>query len=206
VRVVKVDHPGGPATWIVEVPGMDLHAGGQNPSNLTENLSVMQHRRDQLEAAVLDAMRQSDIRPGEHVLLSGHSQGGIVAMGLASDPAVRREYAITHVVTAGSPVSRFHPPPGVHVLSIEHTQDPIPRLDTGPNPDRPNWTTVTRDLADVPAVEHDPMQAHRGASYAVTAGDIDTSTDPRIAGVRHELGEFLGTGATQNEFKLQLGS
>ena len=73
-------------------------------------------------------------------MLMGHSQGGIAAMALATDDAVRAEFDITTVFTGGSPVGRFELPDGVTAISLEHVQDPVPRLDSQSNPDLPGWT------------------------------------------------------------------
>lgn len=196
VRVVRVSHGDGPPTWIVEIPGTDFAGGAHDPSDGGANLSLMRGH-DELMNAVLQAMRDSHVGAGERVLLTGHSQGGIAAMAVACDPEAQHRYNITHVLTAGSPVGHFHPPPGVHVLSIEHHQDPVPRLEGDRNPDRPDWTTIGRDVGDQPGVDVNPFAAHHGALYAQTAGLIDH--DPRLAGVRADFGQFLGDDAEQRD-------
>jgi hypothetical protein len=195
MRVVKVDHPGGRPTWIVEIPGTDFAGGGHDPSNGPPNLSLMRGH-DPLMKAVLDAMDRSGVGRDDRVMLAGHSQGGIAAMAIASDPESRQRFThLDHVLTAGSPVGHFHPPPSVHVLSIEHHQDPVPRLEHSLNPDRPNWTTVSRDVGDVPAVKGNPFKAHDAMLYSETAGEIEA--DPRLAAVNGEFGQFLGDSAEQ---------
>lgn len=199
VRVVRVDGPGGPS-WIVEIPGTDFAGGARDPSDGGANLSLMRGS-DELMNAVLAAMAASGIGPTDRVLVTGHSQGGIAAMALASSPEAQRRYNISHVITAGSPVSRFDPPAHVRVLSIEHEQDPVPRLDTQPNPDRANWTTVGRDVGDDPAVRGDPFEAHRGSRYTGTAELIDDAPelDPLLA----EFSPFFGGRASQQDYVLQ---
>lgn len=98
---------------------------------------------------VLLAMREAGIQRGEDVMLRGHGQSGIAAMALAVDDAVRAEFSVTTVFTGGSPVGRFELPDGVTAISLEHPQDPVPRLDSQMNPDLPGWTTVSRDLSGV---------------------------------------------------------
>ncbi len=198
VRIIRVNHPPDQPTWTVEIPGMDLDGEALDPSDPGANLSLMQ-RRDELTNAVLKAMKTAHIGAGERVLLSGHSQGGIVAMSLACDPGVRQSYNITNVLTAGSPVSRFDPPPGVHVLSVKHDQDPVPRLDMrADNPDRPNWVTVHRDLSDDAAVRKNPLEAHEGSRYAETGEQIDER--PRLSA---DLQPFLGEDTEHTDYILQ---
>ena len=101
-------------------------------------------------------------------MLVGHSLGGIAAAGLASSPRFTQAHQVTHVVTMGSPVGRMPVPAGIEVLSLEHTQDAVPRLDGQPNPDRATWVTVSRDLdgagVDRASQAHDTalLRRHRG--------------------------------------------
>ncbi|KRE58650.1 hypothetical protein [Phycicoccus sp. Soil748] len=118
----------------------------------------------------------------EPVMLVGHSLGGIVAAGLASSPAFTARHRVTHVVTAGSPVARMPVPAGVQVLSLEHHQDPVPRLEGAPNPDRSGWVTATRDLDD--GRDGTGSEAHGVGEYAATAAAVDRSTDPSLVAWR----------------------
>jgi pimeloyl-ACP methyl ester carboxylesterase len=98
------------------------------------------------------------------VVLVGHSQGGILAAALASDPAFTRRHRVTHVVTSGAPVGLLPVPPITAVLSVERGDDPVPRLDLTPNPARPSWVTV-RTPSTGPAVD---VGAHRLEGYVAT--------------------------------------
>jgi pimeloyl-ACP methyl ester carboxylesterase len=40
---------------------------------------------------------------GSRLVLTGHSQGGMIAQQLAADPAIRRRFEVLHTVTFGSP-------------------------------------------------------------------------------------------------------
>lgn len=48
----------------------------------------------------------------------------------------------------GDPQDLRDTAPDISVMSLEHAQDVVPKLDGVDNPDRPNWTTVTRELSD----------------------------------------------------------
>ena len=193
IRVQRLDPPGGRRAWIVSVPGTRTWSpvAGTNPLDLTGNLRAMGQQRTAAGSAVLAAMRRSGVRPGEPVLLAGHSQGGLVAADLAADPAVRREFAITHVVTAGSPIALDPIPAGVEVLALEH-DDVVPRLDGAPNPAGPNWVTVTRAASGDPALPAaGPMPNHGLAGYVRTAGLVDASGDPSLVAWRQGAAAFL---------------
>lgn len=202
MRIVRIEHPPGRPSWVVVIPGTDFGGDASDPSNAGANLSLMQGH-DELMKAVRNAMAQSHIASGDQVMVTGHSQGGIAAMALACDP---QGYNITNVVTTGAPVSRFHPPASVHVLSIEHAQDPVPRLDGQPNPDQANWTTITRDVSDVPGTDHqpsvhdDPLSAHAGGLYTQTADEIDHSG---LASLPAQFTPSGGGHAVQQDYHLQ---
>jgi pimeloyl-ACP methyl ester carboxylesterase len=200
VRVVRVDHPGGHTTWIVVIPGTDFGGTTHDPSNWATNIGLMRGQHE-LMNSVRSAMDAAGVKPGQQVMVSGHSQGGIAAMALACNPG---PYNITNVVTTGAPVSQFNPPPHVQVLSIEHAQDPVPRLDGQPNPDRANWTTITRDVTDDPGVRASTFNAHGGHGdpdlYTETAALIDA--DRSLPHLPDEFRSSPGHPATQFEFAL----
>jgi hypothetical protein len=203
IRVQRLDRPDGGRSWIVAVPGTRTWSPvtGPNPLDLTGNVRAMAQQRTAAGSAVLAAMRQSGVRPGEPVLLAGHSQGGLVVADLAADPAVRREFTITHVVTAGSPVARDPIPADVEVLALEH-DDLVPQLDGAPNPATPNWVTVTRAASADPAVQRipSPMPNHSLAGYVRTAAAVDASDDPSLVVWRRTAAPFLpGPAAPSTE-------
>jgi hypothetical protein len=196
VRVVEVRRDRGDgragSAWIVHVPGTQGWAAdapaGATPFDLTGNLHLMAGRRTAGTRAVTGAMAAAGVQPGEPVLLVGHSQGGLVAASVAADPAVRRRFTVTHVVTAGSPVAEVPVPADVRVLSLEHTDDLVTGLDGRPNPDRRTWLTVR---ARAPGGTGGPLPPHDSAGYAATAGLVDRSTDPDLVAYRRSLDPFL---------------
>jgi hypothetical protein len=206
VRVVEVPQPGGGSAWLVEVSGTQAwgpRAGG-NPFDLTSDVRLMAQQPSALTAAAARALdlaqadavacRVTGVAPrvvaDEPVLLVGHSLGGIAASALAASPAFTAGHRVTHVVTMGSPVSRATLAPSVEVLSLEHHQDPVPRLDGQPNPDSRHWVTVTRDLADDPGARS-AAAAHDGAEYTRTAALVDASSDASVVRWRESARPFF---------------
>lgn len=206
VRLRRIDHADGHRSWIVAIPGTSNWSPhpGPHPFDLTGNVQLMAGRRTAAESGVLAAMRQAGVRPGEPVLLAGHSQGGIIAAELAADPSTRRQFHVTQLLTSGAPVAAVHVPESVHVLSIEHDQDPVPQLDTATNPDRPGWLTVSADVGDDPRVReaHDelPLIAHDQRLYRQTAALVDASGDESVARWRQGAADFLDPAATVTDF------
>lgn len=84
------------------------------------------------QRGILEAMRDAGVGPGEPVLLVGHSLGGMEAAALAGRDT---GFAITDVVTAGSPTAQVSGyPAGVHVLSLEQRGDIVPLTDGADTP------------------------------------------------------------------------
>jgi hypothetical protein len=203
IRIFNVPQADGTQRWVVEIPGTQNWdpTSGTNPVDLTNNVRLMAGQQTEQNEAVRQAMRQAGIKPGDPVMLAGHSQGGITAASLAGDPATRDEFKITNVYTGGAPIARFPIPDDVHVLSIEHDQDAVPRLDGQDNPDRPGWVTVHRDPTGVINKHGDPVnttaETHDSYVYSDTAGLVDQSTDPTIVRQRESFESFFtGTGDT----------
>jgi PGAP1-like protein len=195
VRVLRVLHPDGRRAWIVEIPGTQgwTPLAGDDPFDLSGDVASMSGGGTAAGEAVEGALAASGARRGEPVLLAGHSLGGMVAAGLAADPAFRSRFTVTHVLTAGSPVAGYPVPRDLQVLSLEHTDDVVPALDGRRDPDRSRWVTVRRTLRPVGLVV-DPEGAHDIGAYTRTAALVDASEDPSVAAWRAGLTPFL-TGA-----------
>ncbi|NAZ83665.1 hypothetical protein GTR02_17775 [Kineococcus sp. R8] len=202
VRLERVTSAAGRVAWVVEVPGTQTWnplpgagAVGRTPMDLTTNVRAVAGQPTATADAVVQAMRQAGVRAGEPVMVAGHSQGGLTAAALAADPAVRAEFTITHVVTAGSPVDGIPVPAGVRVLSLEHTGDLVPALDGTDAEGSPRRTVVTRDLSAAPAwaeqVARDPVQAHGWVQYVDTARLVDASDDPALRAFTASAAPFL---------------
>ena len=126
-------------------------------------------------------------------MLVGHSQGGILAAALVSDPAFRAGNRVTHVVTSGAPVGLFPVPASTRVLSIEHADDPVSRLDLTPNPSGQSWTTLVAPRGGQGA----PMDLgrHRLSNYVQTVRAAEGAPPGAVPGLdawQVSAGEVLG--------------
>lgn len=200
VQVIRVEGSSGMA-YIVQVPGTQewsLKRAG-NPVDLTTNTNLIAGRRTQMEDAVVAAMRAARIPAEAPVMLTGHSQGGIVAAAIAADPSIRGEFNVKSVVTAGSPIGRMPIPVDVAVLSLEDARDIVPKLDGADNPDKPNWITATtaparRQIAE-PA--NHLLGAHSLANYQQIGRSLDSADGVALANWRETVAEFHGLGEVQ---------
>ena len=203
VRIIEVPQPGG-SVWVVEISGTQAwnpRAGG-TPFDVTTDVHLMAQDAtvlaDGVQQALATAQAQSVIGDAAQtqpapVMLVGHSLGGITAAGLASSPLFTERHRVTHVVTMGAPVGRMPVPAETQVLSLEHTRDPVPRLDGQPNPDRATWVTVTRDGRGdrVDGASH----THDVRGYVDTAGLVDDSSDPSVVTWRSTSAPFFDADA-----------
>lgn len=173
VRVLETTRGDGGSAWVVIVPGTQEWSPrpGANPFDLTTDVRALTGDVTIAAAGVSAALARSRAgsgrsSPQDPVMLVGHSQGGILAAALASDPAFRTGNRVTHVVTSGAPVALFPVPPTVKVLSIEHADDPVPGLDLTPNPGGQSWTTIVAP-GDGRGAPLDPDR-HRLSTYVQT--------------------------------------
>ena len=200
VRVVQVPQADGSSAWVVVVPGTQEWSptAGANPSDLTSDVLLMARTETLLAAGVERALVTAQEQAGREglgdpVLLAGHSQGGIVAGALAADPGFRRRQRVTHVVTSGAPIARMPIPSDVSVLSLEHRQDAVPRLEGERNADRRSWVTVTRDLRGSGATT--ASASHAASRYRETAALADASRSTSVRAWRAGSSAFFAGDA-----------
>ncbi|MCL2803440.1 MAG: hypothetical protein FWD29_05740 [Micrococcales bacterium] len=203
VGVSRVTAPDGSISWVVLVPGMRSSAfgTGTDPMDNSSNLRAISGDVSATGLAVVGAMGKAGIGPDQPVLLVGYSQGGLVAASLAANADFTEAFKVSGVVTAGSPVSGIPVKSSVKVLSLEHVQDPIPALDEGPNPDRRNHVTVTRDLTkasdpELAAKAKQPTTSHGINSYIDTGALIDNSGNVSIRDWQAAAAPMLNPEAT----------
>lgn len=189
VTIQRIDRPDGARSWVIAVPGtQSAGVAGRNPFDMRTNLELVGGVPDGVSAAVERAMVLAGIGAEEPVLLAGHSQGGMVAAGLAAGLAGR--YDVRAVLTAGSPDASPPVPPGAQVLHLERASDAVPVLDGDRSArDRPAATTVTDPRAVGPLV-----RAHEVGGYVAMARDVERTLadDPSVAAWQGAADEVLG--------------
>ncbi|MFQ6172317.1 hypothetical protein ACK8HX_11980 [Oryzobacter sp. R7] len=199
VRVIETAALGGGSAWVVVVPGTQEWSGraGSNPFDLTTDVRAVTGAATVAAAGVDAALvlarsGSARSRPDDPVLLVGHSQGGILAAALAGDAGFARRHRVTHVVTSGAPVGLFPVPPSVRVLSVQHADDPVHRLDLTPNPAGASWVTV-----EAPPSGRAPLDPRRHAleAHVRTLRAVEEAprgTLPQVEDWRAGAGSFVG--------------
>lgn len=192
IRVDEVRGPVGEVAWVVHVPGTQEWDGDGrgSPMDMAGNVALVAGADTAVASGVAAAMVRAGVRPGQPVVVVGHSQGGMTALDVAADPRVRAVATITHVITAGSPVAGRTPPPGVQVLALEHDDDLVPRLDGRDHPDEPDVVTVRGGAPDG-TWRTDAVPAHSSSAYVATAAQVDSSTHGSLVAYREGLAPFL---------------
>lgn len=178
---VTVVGEGGSRRWLVSLPGTD-HAGlASEPNaadieaNLREELNMPNGMRTGTISTIRRAMELEGLTPEEmveeHVLICGHSQGGMIAMGLASSDPKEAGFTVDRVLTLGSPTRRLRLRADVEAVAVEHDQDMVPSLDGTPRRVADQRLVVTRTLN---APKRGPLfYAHSSSTYTGTVSHLE---------------------------------
>lgn len=170
VRISRWTGEDGIVRRVVFISGTQEWIGATaNPSDAHANFVAVTGDLPDVALMVMSAIEADGAKPGEPILVGGHSQGGIIATALAASPAVAKRFTIKAVVTAGAPTGRIALPSSVSALHLEGTRDIVPGLDGMPNPDTPSRVTVHHDARR----SKDPALAGAGRSIA-SAHSLDT--------------------------------
>ena len=167
IDIKKVRSADGTEHWVVSLPStQDWQLLGDKGAlnDRDSNVALMMDNpafKAVYERAVLEAMQDAGISPGEDVVLTGFSQGGIMAANLASDPTF--PYNTVGVVTNGSPIDSFTVPPNIPVYAFQHENDAVPKLDL--DVDSPTPMNVNRVI--LPPVGN-IIDAHNNPNYVAS--------------------------------------
>ncbi|MDO4242716.1 MAG: hypothetical protein Q4C85_02970 [Actinomyces sp.] len=189
VSILRTTHEDGTNSWVVVIPGTrEWTLGDSNPQDQLTNLEAVSGRPTDMETAVVTAMRQAGIQPGEPVGLYGHSQGGATAVNIAADPAIAEQFTITSVLTAGAPTAGAVLPSSVEAVHIEDDRDVVPALDGARTPRTTSRTVVTIDSSNADIETH----PHAQSVYAQTTDGM--TGNPSIDQYNDGLAALTGAG------------
>lgn len=212
VTVTEVIGPDGEVRYRVNIPSTQQWIPGSDGINDigSDANAKFGTEQTQLEQAVIDAMERAGIEPGDSVILSGWSLGGITAANLAADASFTENFNVDGVVVSGAPIDDIAIDTSIPVLSFEHSggngsiSDPVPWLE---NPDGdyhgndPNRTTV-----QVPPPSDAPVVPHSGDAYTHTSQEQgDTVGSAADVWAQQHLGDYFGGDETSSSFVYQRG-
>lgn len=194
---------------VLTLPGTQSESGaeGTNPWDGGGVVEGMGLGSQHVAAGALEALELVGAEPGDRLVLTGYSQGGIHAANLAVDPRVSAAYDVEYVVTAGSPVGGTPLPSQVRGLQLEHVDDPVPGTDGATNPNGRNQVTV---YFDGYAPETDRAAggfgaAHGLGNYAQQTRALADSEDPAVVEARAALGTVFAGAAVATVHTVRLG-
>ena len=128
---------------VIHIPGLELPEGlaemdrediasgeldlgsGRGVNSL---LDAVANDSAHLQGVIDDALVESGAQPGDELVISGYSLGGLHALNIAAGGALARKYKISDVVTVASPGRSGPTQPGVRTTSFSDVNDPVPRL------------------------------------------------------------------------------
>ena len=208
VRITTVHKPGEPDAYIISIPGTTrwYPDGAANATDLTGNLELAGGNLSTAAQAVGLAMENADIPPGAPVLLSGHSQGGMIAAALASDKSFTDRFNVTNVVTFGSPVDSAPIPSRIDVLALQHASDPVPKVDLGDLTVEPGaGISASQDNGALRVTLPNPAVApgvggigyHDGGEYVKSTGSFERQGPIADYAQRESTQKFLTTDPGQ---------
>ncbi|WP_425865078.1 hypothetical protein [Arthrobacter sp. TWP1-1] len=207
IGVVRVDRPDGSHAWVVHLPGTEDWStfDSPNPFDMEGNMEGMTAAHQEafkqqevlVQQLIKESLATSGAMPGEDVLLTGHSGGGIHAAAAAADPAFLADVNVKMIVIAGSPAKNTGVGEGISVLDLQNENDIVTAVDFGPPEPSNNWVTVTSHRppnADDSGLGGVLAQAHSLENYIDDAAALDQSDDPAMVVSGEKLRTFLGVG------------
>lgn len=205
IEIQTVSGADGGTAHIVYLPGTDdlttlPWTQDGDVRDMGTNAQLVAGDLDAYQQGIAEAMHDAGVRPGEPVLVVGHSQGGMAAAAIL---AGQSGYDVTDVVTVGAPTAHVDGfPEGSHVTSLEQHGDVVPLLDGEPNPDSVEQTTVYFDADPEGGV----TDHHGYPAYEQGAAAADASSDPSIVENVESLQEhgFLTGSGTVTSQVLQI--
>jgi len=199
VEIQTLTASDGTRRHVVYLPGtddMNPLSSDRQIRDMQENVRLVGGEGTAYAAGVLTALKAAGVRPGEPVLLTGHSQGGMVAVALAAHAS---PYDVTNVVTFGSPTAQVDDlPPDVHVLSLEHDGDLVPQL-AGLGHPTAEHVTVHFDSGIQGVADN-----HSFPHYTAGAEAVDASDDPDVVSSLRTLDGYFAAGQAGSSEIFQL--
>lgn len=184
VRIDRYVLPDGSESFEVYIAGTaELSTSASDePWDMTSNLVAVGNGSSASYRAVEEAMELAGIDSHSKVVLTGYSQGGLLAAQLAASG----KYEISGLITIGAPAGQVAVPHEIPYLAIEHTNDLVPALGGDFASSEP--LLVRRQIFDgEPPHGEVVLPAHDIDRYQDTARLIDASNDPRVQALIEKL-------------------
>jgi pimeloyl-ACP methyl ester carboxylesterase len=187
VRVDRYVREGRPDRFEVYIGGtIDFSptATGE-PWDLTSNVHGVAGGDPASHRATVEALAAAGAEPGAEIVVTGYSQGGLVAATMAASG----DYEVAGVYTLGAPAGQVAVPSDVPWVAIEHTDDLVPAL--GGSWAQNDTVVVDREAFDGrPPDDSYVFPAHQIQYYLETAQLADAAGDERVVAAAEAFDRF----------------
>lgn len=188
IRIEKYETEGMPPRFAVYIGPTETFSpfAADEPFDLTSSVHGVAGLSAGSFRAVELAMADAGITPGDEVLVSGFSQGGLIATMVAASG----DWKVVGLETYGAPAGNIPLPAGISGMAIRNTDDLVPAL-AGPQLDHGVMQIERRAFlegAEIPEVKGAP--AHQRAAYEDTATAIDAAESVAVQAQIHALDAF----------------
>ena len=176
VRIDRFDTPTGPR-FEVYLAGTDFAAGPDNPWWVGANTELLASGVSRSMSATESALREAGVTGTTPIVLTGHSQGGAIALALANSG----RYWVEAVFTAGTPAGLVESPVNVPIVHVVHPEDPVPALGgTIRGTPGATWVVHTEPRAT-------GADAHVAENYQQSLGRLERIRDPGLLTLENRL-------------------
>jgi hypothetical protein len=191
VRIDRYRTPGSADRFEVYIGGTRDFSpvAGAEPWDMTSNVDALSGVDAGSVRVVREAMAQAGVTASTAVVITGYSQGGLIAAQLAASG----DFDIRGLFTLGAPAGQVPVPAEIPWVAIEHTDDLVPAFGG-------TWASaapviVRRQLfAGRPVDTRITLPAHQLDAYRQTAAAADRSNERRLTEGIARLDRF-GDGA-----------
>lgn len=227
IQVTAVEGADGQVRYVVSIPGTteslnELRGWNGNPAGTdwTANLkgvgygdtAATQSIMHSIDLAIQQDQQARGISGGTpEVLLTGHSQGGIIAGNIANNAEFAGRYNVGGVISAGSPVDTLGIPKDIPVYNYQNALDPVPRSDLGGVPHSAPENVTNIVFPHEGSIS--PMHTHLQQTYVdniaglqqEAANPSNISDNARLQRqMDAELGRFYN-GEVTNAYRVEYG-
>jgi pimeloyl-ACP methyl ester carboxylesterase len=176
VRIDRFETASGPR-FEVYLAGTDFAAGPDNPWWVGANTEMLASGASQSMSAAESALGYAGVTGTTPIVLTGHSQGGAIALAIANSG----RYSVEAVFTAGTPAGLVESPANVPIVHVVHPEDPVPALGG-----------VIRGTAGTTWIVHtEPRatgtEAHLAKNYQQSLGRVERVRDPGLLTLEERL-------------------
>jgi hypothetical protein len=149
--------------------GTNFVGGPTDPWNAMSNLDLARTASSASLVAVRRALAEAGVTRATPITMTGHSQGGLIALALAES----REFRVDGVITVGTPAGIIGDTPGIPTIHLIHPTDPVPPLGGVVSHTSTTWVVE-------PDVGGTLFDFHHNSAYVASAGHVDELDDSEV--------------------------